>query len=205
MTELLKDPADEQNQPSELQMLKETAKLMGISFSNNISVETLRAKIEEKRSGVEEEQPAKAPVANPLIGETEVPVKAKSLRKHLHDEYMKLVRVRIQNLDPKKANLPGEVFCVANEYIGNVKKYIPYGEATDDGYHIPYVLYQNLEARRFLNIRVVKDKKTGTTRPVTSWNKEFAIEVLPPLTPDELKQLATAQLAAGSIEVATAD
>jgi hypothetical protein len=203
MSELLQDPAD--NQPTELQMLKERAKLMGIVFSNNISVETLKLKIAEKMDGPSDD---KAPAAdetlpaNPLAGDT-APGKRKTLRQHLHDENMKLVRVRIQCLDPKKANLPGELLCVANEYLGNIKKFIPYGEATDGGYHIPMILFKTLEARRFLNIRTIKDKRTGATTPVTSWNKEFAIEVLPQLTEKELSQLATAQIAAGSVEVGT--
>ncbi|MDR5839318.1 hypothetical protein [Caballeronia sp. LZ034LL] len=202
MTDLLQDPAD--SQPTELQLLKDRAKLMGIPFSNNISIETLKAKIDEKMSGKQEPE-VQAAQANPLAGEMASedgkPVKRKTLRQHLYDENMKLVRVRIQCLDPKKANLPGEVLTVANEYIGNVKKFIPYGEATDGGYHIPMILYKTLEARRFLNIRTVRDKRTGATRPVTSWNKEFAIEVLPPLTAKELHQLATAQIAAGSVDV----
>lgn len=204
MSELLQDPAD--NLPTELQMLKETATLMGIKFSNNISVETLKAKIEDKRAGKDEAKEEPTAQANPLAGEVPgKPVVMKTIRQHLHDEAMKMVRVRIQCLDPKKANLPGEVLCVANEYLGNVKKYIPYGEATEGGYHIPHILYETLEARRFLNIKIVKDKRTNTTRPVTAWAKEFAIEVLPPLTKAELQQLATAQMAAGSIETVTAD
>lgn len=203
MSELLQDPAD--NQPTELQMLKERAKIMGIVFSNNISAETLKAKIEDKMNGKSgDEAPAagqdlKAPAANPLAGD-EGSGKTKTLRQHLYDENMKLVRVRIQCLDPKKASLPGELLCVANEYLGNIKKFVPYGEATDGGYHLPMILYKTLEARRFLHIRTVKDKRTGVSSPVTSWNKEFAIEVLPPLTPGELENLKVAQIAAGSVE-----
>jgi hypothetical protein len=201
MSELLKDPAE--NQPTEKQLLLDRAKLMGIAVSNNSSVETLKAKIAEKMGETTEEAAPSTDVhpANPLIGQN-TPVKKKTLRQHLHDEEMKLIRVRIQCLDPKKANLPGELLTVANEYLGNVKKFIPYGEATDGGYHIPNILYKTLEARRFLNIRTLKDKRTGATRVESTWAKEFAIEVLPPLTQEELNRLKTAQLAAGSIEVA---
>jgi hypothetical protein len=210
----LQDPAE--NQPSELQMLKARADMMGVVYSNNIGLDTLRKKIEDKMNGVSDEpvqaaaaaeqaQPAAEVIhpANPLVGETK-PAARKSLRQHLVDEQMKLVRLRIQCLDPKKANLPGEIFTVANEHLGTVKKFVPYGEATDGGYHVPYIIYTMLEARRFLNIRTVKDKRTGVTTPVSTWAKEFAIEVLPLLTKEELARLATAQLAAGSLEVQTA-
>jgi hypothetical protein len=201
MSELLQDPAE--NQPSEKQLLLERAKLMGLAVSNNSSVETLRAKIAEKMEGKSDAPATDTDIqkANPLAG-IDAPVKRKTLRQHLHDEEMKLVRVRITCMDPKKASLPGELLTVANEHLGNVKKFIPYGEATEGGYHIPNILYKTLEARRFLNIRTLKDKRTGATRVESTWAKEFAIEVLPPLTQEELNRLKTAQLAAGSIEVA---
>jgi hypothetical protein len=34
----------------------------------------------------------------------------------------------------------------------------------------------------------------------TNWAKEFSLEVLPPLTQEELDRLAAAQIAAGSID-----
>lgn len=193
----------------ELTMLKARASMMGINFSNNISVATLRKKIEAKMAGEPdsseaEAQPngleeaaklADAKIAAPVSAE-----KPKSLYESQYAEQMKLVRCRILCLNPNKANLPGEIHTVANRVLGAVKKFIPYGELTDEGYHIPYILYKHLEDKRFLHIRTTKDRKTGTPQIHTSWAKEFAIEVLPPLTEEELKQLASAQIAAGSVE-----
>jgi hypothetical protein len=147
------------------------------------------------------------PTAAPLPIEAPVParrlskVEAKNaLRHQLIRESMALVRVRITNLNPSKKDLPGEIFTVANRYIGTVRKYVPYGEVTDNGYHLPKCIYDQLVDRRFQNIRTVKDKRTGTPRVESSWAKEFAIEVLPQLTEQELKDLALAQAAAGSID-----
>lgn len=139
------------------------------------------------------------PSADPLPGETQTQA-INRFRRELRAEQLRLVRVRIQNLNPNKSDLPGEIFTVANDYIGNVTKFIPYGEATDDGYHIPYCIFTQLRDRRFNHIRTGKDKKTGTPKVETSWNKEFAIEVLPLLTPSELKDLAIAQASAGSVD-----
>jgi hypothetical protein len=203
VTNPLQDVAD--NQPTELQMLKARADMMGITYSNNIGPEALRKKIEAKMNGEEEPAAADAPAAdavhaaNPLVGQDK-PVKRKSLRQHLYDEEMKLVRIRIQCLDPKKSNLPGEIFTVANDHLGTVKKFVPYGEYSEGGYHVPHIIYKMLLARRFLNIRTVKDKRTGVTTPISSYAKEFAIEVLPPLSPAEVENLKVAQIAAGSVE-----
>jgi hypothetical protein len=147
---------------------------------------------------------AKEAVLNPLAGDAvgEKPYEQLTEREQIRRDALKLVRCRITNMDPKKADLPGEVLTIANRYIGTVKKFVPYGEVTDDGYHIPNCIYEELESRRFQNIRIIKDRKTGNKTVSATWAKEFAIEVLPPLTPEELAQLATAQIAAGSIDSA---
>ncbi|QDH84022.1 hypothetical protein KMC60_gp54 [Achromobacter phage vB_AxyP_19-32_Axy11] len=185
-------------QVDELALLKQRATLMGVKFSNNISVETLKAKIAEHEA---KRDAASAPV-NPLAQATgedkpEVELTPAQFRTKLRLEQTRLVRVRIQNLDPKKKDLPGEILTVANEYIGTIRKFVPYGEQTDNGYHIPWCIYQMMKERKFLNIRVGKDR-AGREKVETSWVREFAIEVLPPLTQDELDDLRKAQIAAGS-------
>ena len=187
----------------ELALLKERAKQMGIPFSNNISLETLRKRISDKMEGKDE------PEVNPLSGDVEIaaitsaPKKldakqnALALRKMMQRDQMKLVRVRITNMDPKKKDLPGEIWTVSNEYLGNVRKMIPYGEQTDEGFHIPYCLFRLLQSKRFLHIRTVKDRVTGVERQEKQWVKEFSLDVLPDLTKEELARLAAAQAAAG--------
>lgn len=274
--------------PSELELLKTRARLIGVEFSNNIGLETLRERVNAKLveldgedatpvqatgsesdeslpeqvdtamegddapnfdDDIEEEETTSeqdpsavnafdaaaqiaaakvtAPPVTPIKGADQIinPVKplarasvdpsagtklgqaatvkagrTPTLRQYLYNEQMKLVRVRIQNLDPKKADLNGEVIAVGNKHLGTVKMFVPYGEVTDDGWHIPYIIYKEMERRRFLSIRTVKDPRTKQPVVKKGWAKEFAIEVLPPLTATELKQLATAQAAAGSIE-----
>jgi len=194
---------------SELDMLKDRARLMGIQFSNNIGVEALRARIEAKMNGEDEksqeaEQEAQNQAApnsepNPL-GETPTdrPLTEAELRKKIIAEQTRLVRIRITNLDPKKKDLPGEIITVANEYMGTVKKYVPFGEATEDGYHVPYCIFKMLDKRRFLDIRTTKGKN-GQPVVKSGYVKEFAIEVLPQLTPEELARLANKQAAAGTV------
>ena len=188
------------NQPTRKQLLMQRARTMGISFSNNISEEALAEKINAKMNGEAAPKEEKSDL-NPLAGDTlgAVPARKKTLRQRIIDEQMALVRVRITNMDPKKKDLRGEVITVANEYLGTVRKFVPFGEDTDEGYHIPKCILTALQERRFLQIREVKDRKTGITRPETGWVREFAIEILNPLTPEELKQLATAQIAAGTV------
>lgn len=186
-------------QIDQLTLLKQRATVMGVSYSNNISLETLKKRIQEKMDGVEVVKPEleKPVLVNPLIDQKPA-LKTPSLRQYMHDTQMKLVRLRITNLDPKKKDLHGEIVTVANEYLGTVKKFVPYGEVTDDGFHVPYCIYRELDSRKFLNIRTVRNRKEGTTKVESNWAKEFALDVLPQLTREELNRLAAAQAAAGS-------
>ena len=192
-----------------------------IKFSNNIGLDALRAKVQAKMDGatdaeaqaeadaesdgedgendVEETSQPSPAVASVSTKTAEKPKTPMTLRQEMIQEQMKLVRVRITNLDPKKKDLPGEIFTVANRYIGTVRKYIPYGEVTDNGYHIPLCIYTQLEERKFLNIKTRKGKN-GTPIIESQYVREFALEVLPQLTPDELATLAASQAAARGTE-----
>lgn len=182
--------------PSELEVLKQRATLMNIKFSNNISVEKLREKIEAAQ--VKDEPVVEAAAVNPLGANQESGVKKMTLGQKIRAEQTRLIRVRIQNLDPKKKDLPGEIITVANEYMGTVRKFVPFGEVTDNGYHIPYCIYEFLKERKFINITTRKGKN-GLPDIRATEAREFSIEVLPPLTEAELAQLAQAQIAAGSL------
>lgn len=200
-TEELKDV----QKPDELGMLKQRARMMGIPFSNNISVETLKAKIQEHMDGKSDDAPKTNELGNgnsPTLQDPEAPAPApkETLRQKVKREGMKLIRVRIMNLDPKKKDLPGEIFTVANEYLGTVRKFIPFGEVTEDGYHVPQCIFDMMKGRKFLNIRTYKDRRNNNQiRVEQNWAPEFALEVLPPLTKEEIAKLAAAQAAAGGL------
>jgi len=195
---------DEEQGPTpeeELEALKFRAKQIGLKFSPKIGVDALRAKVTEAlNSGT---IPADEPVARPRSA-TVAPVnkvlleqaRKAGVRKAIHMEQMKLVRVVITNLNPNKKELEGEIFTVANKYVGTVRKFIPYGEATENGYHLPNILFNQLKARKFLSITVRKDKETRQDVVHQKWAPEFALEVLPSLTRSELDRLAGNQMAA---------
>ena len=197
-------PEEQAQQPSELDMLKSRAKLMGITFSNNIGLDALKTKIEEHKQASEAKTQTQAPAQTneqqpEAQAENQKKAKTISLRAHLQKEKMKLVRLRITNLDPKKKDLPGEILTTGNEYLGTVRKFVPFGEATDNGYHVPYCLYELMRDRKFLSIKTRKGPK-GQTIVEQQMVREFALEILPPLTEAELARLSAAQLSAGGVE-----
>lgn len=184
----------EQAEREERAVLMQRARLMGLTISNNIGLDTLRERIRKAQEGVKDNTP-ETPV--PLMKEPGVK-KAKSAREAIRREAMKLIRIHIVNLDPKKKDLQGEIITVGNDMIGTVRKFVPYGEITEKGYHVPNIIYKMLKKRKFLNIRTRRGPK-GEQIVEQNWAQEFSITVLPPLTKEELHDLAVAQAAAGSV------
>lgn len=185
------------NEDMDLKQLKERADLLGVGYSNNIKADTLAKRIQDHMDGVKEDEPEEKAANQVLVGgtKTKAQLKAEAAEKAYQDAN-RLIRLRITNLDPKKAARTGEVITVANDQVGTFKKFIPFGERTDNGWHVPYFIYEFLKERQFLQVKVVRTPN-GRERVEKQWVREFALEVLPPLTKDELKELAAAQAASG--------
>lgn len=187
-----------ETQPDELTLLKARADQMGIPYKGNIGIETLKGKIEAKMSG---EKPAPDPEeefssdeeneAPKVLTEAE---RQQEVRNRLSREKLKLVRVRISNLNPAKNDLHGEIITVRNKFIGTVRRMIPFGEATDGGYHIEQIIYDDLKSRRFQQIRT--KRVNGQIQHEARLVPEYAIEVMPPLSDEERTDLAQRQQAA---------
>ena len=171
----------------ELALLKQRADLLGISYSNNIGIEKLKDRISEATKENEE----------PVEKEDEVLTKAQERQKFIN-EATKLIRLRITNNNPAKRELPGEIFTVANGVIGTIRKYIPYDHTSEVGYHVPYVIYKMLKRKTYNSI-VTRRNENGVPIKETVERKEFNLEVLEPLTKEELEKLAQDQRAAGRV------
>ncbi len=183
---------------TELDLLKERATQMGLTFRSNIGVEALKAKIEQALSDEPENEDEDANTQAPAARAMSRKEREQEVRRKQMKEQMKLVRIRITNLNPLKKDLPGEIFTVSNRYIGTVRKFIPYGETSENGYHVPYCIYNELKQRKFNQVRTRK-LQMGATEITQKLVPEFAIEVLPQLTEKELEQLARQQAAAAGL------
>lgn len=171
--------------------LKQRATTLGVTFHPSIGLEKLREKVskamEDKSSDAEEDvsstsnEPAKA-------------VNAVST-KEAADNAKKLIRVRVTCMDPSKKEYDGEILTAGNSSIGTIKKYIPYGIE----WHVPQILLNQLRDRKYQTFFNEKDEHGRTHRRGKLVNA-YAIEVLPPLTKQELKELEQRQaMAAGKV------
>lgn len=121
-------------------------------------------------------------------------------RRVIRTQALRLVRVTIQNVDPGDAVLAGGIVTTMNKYTGKVTKYVPYGEESEGGYHIPYMLYEHLRDWKFPLRKEQKGGRFGVKTYKTTMVSKFKIDILPPLTMDELHEMANHQRAAQSID-----
>ena len=172
----------------ELSTLKSRADLLGVSYHPSIGVEKLREKLATAMENIE---PKNEGTGINVEAETK---EQKRLR--LLQEATKLVRIRVTCMNPAKKEWEGEIFTVGNNVVGTIKKYVPFN--ADEGWHVPHILYEMLKERQ-CQVFVSSKTKNGVTIRQGKMIKEFAIEVLPPLTEEELKDLAQRQAMAKSI------
>lgn len=163
---------------TELDSLKQLAENKGIKFHPSISVEKLKEKIEAFDAGLEQENEPKA-------------TKAKSKmqrREELRKEKMKLVRCRITCMNPHKREWQGEWFSAGNAVLGFHTKYVLF----DHEYHLTQMMVDILKTKVFRQTKDVPDGKGGKYRK-NFFPKEYNIEILDPLTKEELEALAADQ------------
>jgi uncharacterized protein (UPF0212 family) len=174
----------------ELTVLKARADLMGISYHPSIGLEKLREKINAANSDEAVKEPVQ--VASQANEET-----LNQKRSRLKKEAMELVRIRVTCMNPAKAEWEGEIVTVGNSAVGSITKFIPFN--ADAGWHVPRIIYQQLVERQCQIFVTVNDSRGNKTRK-GKLIKEFAIEVMPPLTPAELQDLAQQQAMAKAID-----
>ena len=175
----------------ELTVLKARADKLGISYHPSIKLEKLRAKVKEfLADDGEVDAEDEAPVASTKEKET-----ANQLRVRKRKESNALVRIRVACMNPNKKEWDGEIITTGNSAVGTIKKYVPFN--AEDGYHVPRMIYEQLLQRQCQVFYTHKDSKGNKSRK-GKLIKEFSIELLPPLTAGELKDLAQRQAMAKS-------
>lgn len=175
--------------PDELSSLKARADLLGLSYHPSIGLDKLRTKVADAIAGIKEE-PEQIVVA-PVVESTQ------AANTRMRNAALELVRIRVSCMNPNKKEWEGEIFSIGNSLIGTQKKFVPFN--SEEGWHVPRCIYDMIVGRECQIFVSHKDARGGTIRK-GKLIKEFAVEVLPPLTGEELEELARRQAMAKSID-----
>jgi len=183
MSDEITQEVEENEIPSELDSLRARADILGVSYRHNTGVDKLRKLVNRALEPTEDEEVAAPRVANATLTKSQA---VAAIRK----EASKLVRIRITCMNPNKKNWEGEIFSVGSAKLGTFKKYVPFD--APDGWHVPNIIFDMIKERKcsvFYTATAPSGAKTRKSKLV----QEFSIDVLPPLTPEEIRNLARQQ------------
>lgn len=168
-----------ENVPSELEELKARADQMGVSYHPSIGLDKLREKVNAALTSSDEEDEPKTQTTGTSSGDSLAELKRKASEQ---------VRIRVACMNPNKREHTGEMFCCGNAKIGTFKKFVPF----DTDWHVPRIIFNMIQNRK-CQIFVTEKAKNGRKIRVGKLIKEYSVDELPPLTEQQLKELAQRQ------------
>lgn len=206
----------------EVKALRQRAKDLGLNLHNRVGEKKLREAI-ATAEGLRDVAQAQAPQTQKAPQAEAVPPTASKFAvdpnvyvpgpneklAYTEEEYLdkelrearrnanRLVRVRVTCMNPNKKNWMGEILSVGSAKMGTIKKFVPFN--AEEPYHVPYAIYQLLKERQ---CRIGTTVKLPNGQEVNRYKliNEFAVEVMPPLTQDELEKLKQRQaMAKGTV------
>lgn len=155
--------------PTELEMLQAQADIMGIPYRNGITVKALRKELLEALTDD--------------VGEELTNTK----RSDIEREATKLIRCIVTPMASNMKEHQGQLFAVGNAVLPVIAKYILFNAE----YHVPQIILDHIKAQELQYF--VTAKVSGRDVRVPKMRKAFSVEILDPLTDEELKELARSQ------------
>ena len=171
----------------------------GVTLHHKTGTKKLASTLAEVRTKEYKEDPKKSDLTGPSKAARAAKAKHIAARDNLtlDQRSMKLVRVIVSPNDPLMANYPGLIFTVGVSSINNgemIKKFVPFNN--EEGWHIPAIILRQIEGAEMQKFKTItRDNGEKVLEPYTT--KKFNVRELPPLTKEELEQLAARQGAAG--------
>lgn len=182
-------------QQDELISLKARADLLGVQYHPSIGLEKLRDKVNAAATAEVKPAETKQTSVEEVAESQEETLVQRRFRKKR--EANTLMRIRVACMNPSKTEWDGEIFTAGNSLVGSFTKYVPFN--ADEGWHVPRIIYNQIIQRQCQIFTTVRDSRGNNVRK-GKLIKEFAVEVLPDLTPEELAELARRQALAKSID-----
>ena len=180
----------------ELASMKARADLMGVHYHPSIGADKLREKLKEADKAADKAA-AKESKDDAVVSVAPKDETAAEERLRMKRHANELVRIRLTCMNPAKKEHQGEILTVGNAVIGTIKKFIPYN--ADEGWHVPRIMLEQLQARQCQVFTTLKTKGGVSVRQ-GKLIKEFSIEILDPLTKEELHDLAQRQALSQAID-----
>ena len=190
----------------DINVLKEVATNLGISFNGNIGFNTLLGRVETKCKELEttleeeidkmdtklqeETKPAAKAEKKAKITFASLALAQKKKKKPVdkQKEATKLVRCIVTCNNKNKISHQGEIFTARNAVMPEISKYVHYGVP----YHVPQILLNVIREKKYQMFRI--ENRNGKKIKVSFMVPEYNIQLLEDISMDELKAIKQRQL-----------
>lgn len=172
-----------------LDELKAKATEYGIPFKGNVSKAKLIELITRYESGDTN--------LDGVIDDQDEPVAEVSEMdkiKALEDDALRLIRVIVTPNDVNKREFQSELFQTGNSVLGTISRAVPFGVE----WHVEHILLQSIQERQ-MHIMIKRKNQKNEEYYESKLVPAYTVQVLPPLTQEELNELARTQMARNSV------
>lgn len=163
--------------PSELELLKTQADIIQLKYKSNVTAKTLRKQI-----------------MTALAEDDDSEGMSQKEHEELVNENTKLIRCIIMPVAPHMRDYQGQIFSSGNAVLGVISKYVLFNTE----FHVPNILLKQIQSQEMQFF--IKRTSNGEEFRESKMRKAYNVEILDPLTADELKELARSQENRNAIE-----
>lgn len=164
-------------QPTEIELLKTQADILGLEYKGNVSARALRKQILDTLNNADDSEG--------MSNDDRVAAEAEST---------KLIRCIVMPNAAHMRDYQGQLFSVGNSLLNSVSKYVLFNTE----YHVPKIILDHIQAAemQFFVTRKVNGREVRESKMTRAFN----VTILDPLTKEELAELARSQENRNAIE-----
>ena len=193
-----------------LKHIRQQADGLGVTYHHKAGIAKIQAAIEahldEAQHGSDPVEPVKeqpVPLVTSVVTELSekqqrlldtpvVPMSEKQYRLNARIENKRkvssLIHCKVVCMNPNKREWAGEILSVGSAKLGTWKRYVPFNTE----WHVPKILFDMMKEKKCTIFQAGKNERGHPTKKSVLIN-EYNIEVLDPLTKEELEKLRIKQ------------
>lgn len=164
-------------QPTEIELLKTQADILGLEYKGNISAKALRKQIMDTLNAADDSEGM-----------------SDNDRATAEKDSIKLIRCIVMPNAAHMRDYQGQLFSVGNSLINAVSKYVLFNVE----YHVPKIILDHIQQQEMQFF--VTRKVNGREIRESKMTRAYSVTILDPLTDEELKELARSQENRNAVE-----
>jgi hypothetical protein len=189
----------------DVEEIKLELKELGIEFHHRAGPDKLTKMLTEVRAGTYDPEVINtpAPVRTGPTAEATAAAEAHTYKiknPTKQQRALAVQRIVVTPNDPLMSTYSGLIFTVGSSAVNKgrvIKKFVPFNR--DAGWHAPQIIIDQIEGGEMQKFKTIK-LPNGQNTMQAYISKKFNVQILPPLTQDEMDSLGAAQLATGGIK-----